>query len=255
MNTIFNKPYYKKEFFFLVIIILLLSGNSIAQGQDKGPFSNIPTPPPLEEIWELSFTNPSPYCKITMNSVSLFDTLKYDGIMVEFHLNTEDISNNRHLVSFWDLNYSSLSSIGIYYSNKSIFVRRGYKDNSNQNKAYYYRVYDQLFDYPAIYKIKLYVTANFIFIVTNELTTNNYYLSPIFFGLNPPDNNTMKTFLNFSNNAIIGIGSQNYTEPIFFVKLYAFSYNHLVGTDSQGKKVYEGLLPNIRAWIKQLYVN
>jgi hypothetical protein len=255
MNTIFNKlPYYKKKCFFL-IIILLLSGNSIAQ-QVAGPFYTIPASPPLQQIY--SYVHPFEFYGISMNEVSAFDNSIYDGIMLNFtmYMDTDNSIHTTTLVSFSDddLNNGNLPIIRIYYKKPSLFIRRYYADNLS--KYYDYMVYDNLYTSTTFYEIKLYVTANFIFIVTNN-TTNEYFLSPIFFGLNLlPYSYSMTKFLNRSNKAFIGIGSIGDDAPyISYVKLYAFSYNRKTGTDTQGKPIYEGLLPNIRAWIKQLYVN
>jgi hypothetical protein len=250
MNTIFNKQYHKKKFFFL-IIILLLSRNSIAQ-QVAGPFSDIPLPPPLFSILKNSPSYDS--YNIAMTSVKTFDSDVYDGILLTYNMlvNTDN-EDNLHIASFFDTAYSDNHPvISIEYSNKSVSIRRIYQ--TNPVKYYDYKVYDKLFDDTRSYEIELYVTANFIFIVTNYLNGNHYYLTPVFFGLDIPENQIMKHFLNRANGTRIRSGDPN-AYAYGNVCMYAFSYNRVSGTDSQGKKIYEGLLPNIRAWIKQLYVN
>jgi hypothetical protein len=250
MNTIFNKTSYHKKKFFFLVITLLLSGNSIAQ-QASGPFFIIPDPPPLQQIWSASSTAITH--QIYMNNTTSFNKSIYDGILLKFNIDMNTNSSDVvALASFKDEDLSAnLPLISIYYKNPSIFVRRYYEDNLS--KYYDYQVYDNLTSAPGDYEIKLYVTANFIFIVITVVNNGDHYLSPVFFGLN----DSMTKFLNRSSKAIIGVGSTNnpVNSTVSNVSLHAFSYNRPVGTDSQGKKVYEGLLPNIRAWIKQLYVN
>lgn len=249
MNTIFNNPFYKKKFFFL-IAVLLLCGNSIAQV--KGPFLEIPVPPLSVQIWTGGALS-APYKDIVMNTTSSFDS-KYDGILVSFtkHVNTSDNARQDTLASFRDLSYFEKPIISIFYSDKSVTVRRRYQ--KDPEKYYDYKVYDQLFEASAPYEVKLYVTASFIFIVTQKEQTNEHYLSSVFFGLNIPNNETMEKFLSRNEKAIIRAGGSSNTDNVSNVRLSVFSYNYKTDNQEDGKYIYEGLLPNIKNWNKKLYV-
>jgi hypothetical protein len=256
MNTNFDKLSYKKNLFLLIISVLLINGSVIAQ-QNMGPFRTAPAPPNLFRIFQISTKNTEHAVSnsINMENTYPFDSDMNDGILLTFTISTNNMENMTELASFYDKDFGSgaIPVISVLYSsNNSLIIRRYYSDRTPYGSYHYYydyKVFDQLFKRGGAYRIKLYMTANFIFVHVydkNPYAIAPNYFSPIFFGLDIPNNQIMESFLDRSANAEIRVRA----DPVTDISLDVFYYNRNLGKDGSGKVIYGGLLPNIRGWIQ-----
>ncbi|GHU71570.1 hypothetical protein FACS189413_13440 [Bacteroidia bacterium] len=179
------------------------------------------------------------YRLISMENVPTANS-QDDGIMVDFDLKLDvDNEDNKPLISFqtflWEPNILSIK-----YSAKTVTITRDKSMNGGQIKHYEYHLYDRLFEDATgltIWRMRVYLTSNFIFIAVNKENSNNYYLSPIFFGLDyntkyPDINSSMHHFIKRRPLTFISLGDDSlgpimYESYIGAVKIYGFSYNEL----------------------------
>jgi hypothetical protein len=225
MKTFLSNFYNIKIFFFL-IITLLINENSFAQ-QDPvaGPFTYSPPDALVNLIWSDVDSNSKQELNIYMNNIP--SPVQGDGIMVKFNLNLNcNTGTHSNIFHVFD---DTCRIIRFQYSNKSIDIYRYWTNNS---KSYDYTVYDQLFDSTTgMYEMKLYITADFMFIVSKSLASgaNKSYLFPVLFGLNSPGKNVMSKLINRNSDISLRVGSQfsDNRHRISNTSLYYFSYSAL----------------------------
>jgi hypothetical protein len=233
MKANFNKSYWGKIYFFL-IISCLFSGKISAQQQDAPPFSYSPNDTLAHLIW----TDPSASTMVKYKNIVFTDlftsTIPRNGIMIEFDFNLINAEANQGkpvLECFSD----SDRVIAFYYTNKTLFVRRW----KSTNIYYDYGLYDQLFESTeGTYKMKFYLTAHFIFMVSKKIGTNNNYISSLLFGLNIPGINLMNEYRHpDSPDSYIKVGdnaSSPYAPYIANIKLYSFRFRSLFNDIQNG---------------------
>jgi hypothetical protein len=227
MKANFKKSYWGKIYFFL-IISCLFNGKISAQQQDAPPFSYSPTDTLAHIIW----TDPSAATMTKYKNIVFSDlftaTIPRNGIMIEFDfklINSEANQGKPILECF----SSNAKVIAFYYTNKTLFIRRWKSENS----YYDYVVYDQLFESTeGTYKMKFYLTAHFIFMVSKKDGTNNNYISSMLLGLNTPDIELMDEYRNAAfPDSYIKVGdkaSSSYSPYIANIKLYSFRFRSLL---------------------------
>jgi hypothetical protein len=234
MKTFFSKLYNIKKF-FLLIIILLISRTLIAQ-QDavNGPFTYSPPDNLVHLFWSNDNSDFKQQLNLRMDTVPSSSYPQDNGIMVKFNLkfNCNPTGNVSRIIHFFDSSLINNTEgsyqplISFEYSNQSIIIKRYW----TYGKFYDYTSYDQLFDSTeGTYEIKIYVTADFMFIASKNLGSgeNKSYLSPVLFGLNLPGKDSMKKFIERNSSTSIRVGNEDNILCISSTELYSFSYSEL----------------------------
>jgi hypothetical protein len=198
--------------------------------QDAGPFSYSPANTLVHHIWtDPNAATPVIYKDISLGAITS-SPIEDNGILIEFDftINPNESNENKGIIQFISDNSLFVFNpvIAFYYTNKSAFVRRWSKEDS----CYDYKLYDQLFESTeGTYKMKFYVSARFILIVSKKIGTNNNYISPLLFGLNVPGVNLMNEYRNLDNGAHIIVGEDINRSPyISNLKVYSFSLHSLL---------------------------
>jgi len=222
-----------KTVIFLINIVLLPKISFAQQSSVSGPFDYSPPDSLAHFLWNDSDTSSKLQLSIPMNTMPALSVAQDDGILIKFNLtlNSDPASDHNEIIQFYDFTVLDSAIISFIYSNKSIIVNRRWNDAPTM--FYMYTIYDQLFENSVgTYEMKIYLTADFIFIASKDLNSleNKSYLSPLLFGINLPINvNSMYNFLHQNIGASICVGSQyaDNKHRISNTSLYSFSYVNL----------------------------
>jgi hypothetical protein len=236
MKANFKKSYWGKIYFFLIISCLF---NGKISAQDAPPFSYSPT----VTFGILSWQTLNPGTMLERENIYFdpFLQVNDNGIMIEFDFKINPNENNKEKPIFrcFSKDHSGYPILSVLYTDSTITVKRYNKDT---NSYYSYKLYDQLFESEdGTYKMKFYLTAHFIFIVSKKINTNNNYISSLLFGINVPGFDLMKEYRTEpgttpENRSFIRIGNYTNTSSPSYVsyapyianaKMHSFDFDSL----------------------------
>jgi hypothetical protein len=198
----------------LLVVFCLSNSCLIAQinavdSLPVGPF--LYTPP--EGIERYSNSTPTGYINISMDKLSPL-TSTDNGLMVALDIDLDlKEDEDKPIISFSN-DGSENNLIEIRYSERTVTVKRYNIVNGNR-VSYDYRLFDPLFkDTTGIvtWRMKVYFTSSFMYIVTRVKGSLYKYMSPVYFGLDnhekyPDINSVMYRFINRDIMACIALGS------------------------------------------------
>jgi hypothetical protein len=238
-ENIFKKQNFlsvKTKFFLMTILIS--GGYAFAQTTsieeaDTGPFSYNPPEGVLKWQNDGILGNDG---IITLDNLSPLGSGE-NGLMVAFDFKSNLINTgiNIPIASFYyTIPSRTYNVMKFSYSHIShtIIVTRYFKINSHSaTKEYDYPLFDPILDNytgsaeSQLWRVKIYFTAHFMFIVGTQAGTNRNFMSPLFFGFDEANLFiSMRHFLRRTNKAKIQLGG-NSTTTISNVEIRSFIYN------------------------------